>query len=46
VEALLSAESAFKFKSFTEVKTRDVLKEVLEDIELMEQMINAALTEN
>jgi hypothetical protein len=41
IEAILAAESAFGVKYYTEIRTRNFLKEVLKEIEEMENIINS-----
>nr|WP_091424802.1 DUF6090 family protein [Formosa sp. Hel1_31_208] len=43
IEAILSAESAFGVKFFTEMRTREKLKEVLIEIDTIENLINSEL---
>jgi len=43
IEAILAAESAFGVKFYTELKTRERLKEVLKEIETIESLINSEL---
>lgn len=43
IETILSAESAFIIKSYTEANTRDRLKQVLENIKIIEDLIRQEL---
>jgi type II secretory pathway pseudopilin PulG len=43
IEAILTAESAFGVKFYTEKKTREFLKEVLKEIETMEYIVNSEM---
>ncbi|GGK35621.1 hypothetical protein GCM10007962_32490 [Yeosuana aromativorans] len=46
IETILSAESAFIIKTYTETNTRDRLKQVLENIKIMEDIIKQELKVN